>query len=339
MKAGVPLVSTTDVAKYAGVSQTTVSRVLNKPNQVKKETYEKVMNAVNELNYSTFEFDKPAKIGSQLKTICLLVGTVEDSIYAHAVSAIVQCAEKQGYHVTIHFIAKDKEQETYDAVLSTHPKGILVMSTFLNQVSHDKLVESTIPFVVLNCNGIPSRHSISMNDVEAGYLATKHAIERNHIEIAWASGTLTSPTTSNRLLGFVQALQEANFKVRKKRIAVTDVHHQSVQEVFENLQALKKKPTALIAATDEMAIQFMEMYQHAGYQIPEDISIIGIGNSALAAHPALSLTSCGTSDSLANLGQEAVDRLFDLIMHSQNEDFQVTRNVALYERSTTRLVE
>ncbi|EGA90422.1 HTH-type transcriptional repressor purR (purine nucleotide synthesis repressor) [Planococcus donghaensis MPA1U2] len=329
------MVSTTDVAKYAGVSQTTVSRVLNKPDQVKKETYDKVMNAVNELNYSSAESEKPISPIVKIKTISLIVGAVDDPIYMNAVPAIISTAQEQGYQVNIHFIAESCELETYETVLSSNPNGIIIIPSLLDKVVYEKLIDSTIPFVALNSSGVASQHSIGLNDIEAGYLATKHLIDVSHLEIAWVGGTLSSPSTKDRLLGFVQALQEANFKIRKKRLVVTDVDKFSLFEAFENLQALKKKPTAIVAATDEIAIQFMDFYKKAGYHIPEDISIVGIGNTEMAQHSALALTSVGTSDSLENLGQEAVKRLFDLVIYNQEEAFHVTRDVELYERATT----
>ncbi|ANU23246.1 LacI family DNA-binding transcriptional regulator [Planococcus donghaensis] len=333
------MVSTTDVAKYAGVSQTTVSRVLNKPDQVKKETYDKVMNAVNELNYSSAESSKEISPVVKTKTISLVVGALNDPIYVNAVPALISTVQQQGYQVNIHVVSESREIETYEAVVASKPSGILVISALLDKTAHEKLIESAIPFIALNSSGVTCQYAIGLNDVETGYLAAKHLIDAGHLEIAWVGGPLGSPSTKDRLLGFVQSLQEANFKIRKKRLVVTDIDKFSLVEAFENLQALKKKPTAIVAATDEIAIQFMDLYKKAGYQIPQDISIVGIGNSEIGQHSAIALTSVGTSDTLENLGQEAVKRLFDLIIHSQNEAFNVTREVALYERATTALLQ
>ncbi|AIY05490.1 transcriptional repressor [Planococcus sp. PAMC 21323] len=330
------MVSTTDVAKYAGVSQTTVSRVLNKPDQVKRATYERVMNAVNELGYSAEAFEQIAVPMVKTKTITLIVSAIDDAIYVNAIPAITRTAQEQGYQVTIHFITRSRELETYETVLSSKPDGIIIISTLLDKVAHEKLIDSTIPFVALNSSGITSQHSIGLNDIEAGYLATTHLINASHLEIAWIGGTLSSPSTKDRFIGFVQALQEANYKIRKKRLVVTNLDKFSLFEAFENLQALKKKPTAIVAATDEIALQFMDFYKEAGYQIPDDISIVGIGNSEMAQHSALALTSVGTSDSLANLGQEAIKRLFDLVIYNQQESFHVNRDVELFERATVR---
>ncbi|MGE6415223.1 LacI family DNA-binding transcriptional regulator [Planococcus kocurii] len=336
----IDLVSTTDVAKHAGVSQTTVSRVLNKPDQVRKDTYDKVMTAVNELNYSLGGVEETVPFtanANQVKTIHLVVGSLDDPIFTEATPAIINYAKQQGYEVISHFIAKENESDVFDAVLSSKAQGIVLISVLLNKEEYDKISESNTPVILLNSNYSGSHHSIGLNDTEAGYLAAHHLIEMNHQEIAWVGGTLNNPSYNNRLLGFIQAIQEQKIKVRKKRLVVTETDKNSLFKAFKNLQALKKKPTAIVAATDEIAIQLLDFYQQEGYQIPQDISIVGIGNSEIGQHSSLNLTSVGTSDSLENLGQEAVKRLFDMLLYNQDEAFNVTRDVQFYERKTTAL--
>lgn len=329
------MVSTTDVAKHAGVSQTTVSRVLNKPDQVKKDTYDKVMAAVNELKYLTTEKEEAVPTAEKTQTISLIAGPLDDPIFIGAAPSIISHAKQRGYQVNVHFVTKDNEPETFDAVLSSKADGIILTSVILDKVNHERLVQSNIPFILLNSSYPDSQHSIGLNNVEAGYLAASHLLDGLHQEIAWVGGPLNNPTYKDRLLGFIQALQEDKSKVRKKRLVITDTDKASLYEAFKDLQGLKKKPTAIVAATDEIAIQLLDFYQEGGYQIPGDVSIIGIGNSEIGQHAALGLTSVGMSDSLANLGQEAVKRLFDILTLDQNEAFNVNRDVLLYERKTT----
>ena len=329
------LVSTIDVAKHAGVSQTTVSRVLNKPDQVKKDTYDKVMAAVNELNYSAAGTEDAVPAAIITKTISLIAGPLDDPIFIGSAPTIISLAKERGYQVNVHFVTKENEHETYDAVLSSKAEGLILTSIQLDKAVHEKLVQSKIPFILLNSSYPASQHSIGLNNVEAGYLAASHLLDSKHQEIAWVGGPLNNPTYKDRFLGFIQALQEANSKIRKKRLVIADPDKASLFKAFEDLQSLKKKPTAIVAATDEMAIQLLDFYQEAGYRIPEDVSVIGIGNSEMGQHSSLALTSVGTADSIANLGQEAINRLLDMLTLDQGESFNVSREVQLYERKTT----
>ena len=329
------MVSTTDVAKHAGVSQTTVSRVLNKPDQVKKETYDKVMAAVNELNYSTEAKEESARPTANTKTISLIAGSVDDPIFIGAAPSIISYAKEQGYGVNVHFVAEKDPMDTYNTVLANRADGLILASVFLNDAIHKKLINSNIPFVLLNSIYKGSQYSIGLNNEEAGYLAASHLLAAEYQEIAWVGGKLNNPTYKERFTGFVYALQEAGSKIRKKRLVITGTDKSSLYEAFKSLQELKKKPTAIVAATDEIAIQLMDFYREAGYQIPKDISIIGIGNSEIGQHSALGLTSVGTADSIANLGQETIKRLLDRLISGQDEAFNVNREVHLFERNTT----
>ncbi|MDQ0427344.1 LacI family transcriptional regulator/LacI family purine nucleotide synthesis repressor [Planomicrobium stackebrandtii] len=329
------MVSTTDVAKHAGVSQTTVSRVLNKPDQVKKDTYDKVMAAVNELNYSATTPEDAVREARTTNTISLIAGPLDDPIFIGSAPSIISMAKEQGYQVNVHFVTKENELETYDTVIASKADGLILTSIGLDEAAYKKLSQSKIPFILLNSNYPDSQHSIGLNNVEAGYLAASHLLGSKHQEIAWIGGPLNNPTYKERFQGFIYALQEAKSKIRKKRLVIADRDKASLYNAFEDLQALKKKPTAIVAATDEIAIQLLDFYREAGYQIPGELSIIGIGNSEIGQHSALGLTSVGTADSLANLGQEAINRLLDMLTLEQNEAFTVSREVQLYERGTT----
>lgn len=329
------MVSTTDVAKHAGVSQTTVSRVLNKPDQVKKDTYDKVMAAVNELNYSTTGNEDTMPMVEATKTISLIAGSLDDSIFIGSAPAILNVAKDKGYQVNVHFVTKDNESETYDAILSSNVDGLIIASVGLDKAGYEKLNQAKVPFVLLNSSYPDSHNSIGLNNVEAGYLAASHLLENKHEEIAWIGGSLNNPSHKERFQGFVYALQEAGNKIRKKRLVIADTDKESLYSAFEDLQSLKKKPTAIVAATDEIAIQLMDFYLQAGYKIPKDVSIIGIGNSELGQHSSIGLTSVGPADSLDHLGQEAINRLLDMLTLNQDEAFHVSREVRLNERKST----
>jgi DNA-binding LacI/PurR family transcriptional regulator len=327
------MVTTTTIAKYAGVSQTTVSRVLNKPDQVKKETYEKVMAAINEWGYSTEPKEKTIQ-RKPVQTIRILAAATDPVIFNGALPAIVNKATEYGLFVTIHLDAAREKGALFEELISDGTAGIIISSVFAESPLIGKLVQSGIPYVLLNAGHSKNGYSISMDMVEAGYSAASHLIGIGHQEIAWIGGPLTDRMNQDGLLGFIHALQTNNHKIRKKRLAVTATDKASLFGAFENLLALKKKPTAIVAA-DEIAIQLMEFCQTAGLKVPEDISIIGLGNSEMASRSTVGLTSVGMAAASKEIGLEAISMLLHAIRDENSEPLFVKKEVALFDRKTT----
>ena len=329
------MVSTTEIAKYAGVSQTTVSRVLNKPDQVKKETYDKVMAAITEWGYSAEPKEKIEELKAA-KTIRILASANDPIIYQGAMQEIVNSAAEQGMLVNIHVFAAGGKEALYNELAAQGTAGVIVSSMSIEEGLAEKLTQSGIPFVLLNEGYSENGYSVSLNYAEAGYLAASHFIGSGHQEIAWVGGPLDSEMNRDGLLGFVHALQANNHKIRKKRLVVTEPDKVSLYAAFESLMVLKKKPTAIVAASDSLAIQLVEFLQIAGLDVPKDISIIGIGNSAEASHPFNELSSVGIAAESKELGQDAISLIFESMSGKDAEIRHIKKNVALIERQTTK---
>ncbi|MGK7377402.1 LacI family DNA-binding transcriptional regulator [Planococcus sp. 1R117A] len=328
------MVSTIAIAKYAGVSQTTVSRVLNKPDQVKKETYDKVMAAIAEYGYSAEPKEKMHK-PKAVNTIRVLAAANDSVLFNGAMPSIVDGAAKQGLFVNIHLDGSVNKEALFDELVSEGTAGVIISAMVIEDRLVEKMNQSSIPFVLLNADHPNSSYSVCMNNAEAAYSAVSHLIETGHQEIAWVGGPLTSQTNKDGLLGAIHALQANKHKIRKKRLVITDTDKASLYEAFEKLQNLKKKPTAIVASTDKIAIRLMEFYQTAGRKVPEDISIIGLGNSEIGVHPAIGLTSVGVTDTNEELGREAVSILLNAINRKNSEPQHVKKEVSLFERNTT----
>lgn len=325
------MVSTTAIAKYAGVSQTTVSRVLNKPEQVKKETYDKVMAAINEWGYSTEPKGK-TELHKTVSTVRILAAANDPFIFTGALPAIVDSAAEQGLFVNIHVYSSGEKETLYDELVTEGTAGVLVSTMSLDDRLAEKLDQSQIPFVLLNGEHPKSRYSITLDYSEAAYLAASHLIETGHQEVAWVGGPLTAQSNKEGLLGFVHALQANKHKIRKKRLVVMDSEGASQYAAFESLLKLKKKPTAIVAATDEIAARLLEFYEIAGWAVPENVSIIGIGNSEAAS----GLTSVGMAATNEELGQEAISLLLHAINKEKSEHRPLKKEAAMFKRATTR---
>src|SRR5699024_4310407 len=146
------------------------------------------------------------------------------------------------------------------------------------------------------------------DNVQAGRIGTEHLLDYNHKNIAWISGPLTMSTFLGRYEGFKKQLESEKIKIDEDNILITNTSKEDIHDKLLKLLARKDRPTAIFAATDSMAIYAIDILQKQGYNIPEDISVVGIDNINISGHSSLQLSTVGIDHS-KNLGQIAVEYL------------------------------
>lgn len=327
------MVSSKDVAKYAGVSQTTVSRVLNTPQLVTKNTYKKVMGAIEDLNYIP---DGNARSLVQKKTgiIALISGPLNNPFFVDTTTSIVNYANQNGFKINVHFVNNGNLQETYNAVLENKVDGIILSSILIKDPIFNKLEKLNIPFITFNRKHESNQYFVEIDNEKAGYLATEHLIKNGHQEICWIGGPLNISTFKGRYEGFKKALQKNSIEIDTLNIFNTDTSTEELYQTFLELEELPEKPTAICAATDAIALNMMNFYITAGSNVPEDISIIGIDNVEMSRHASINLTTVGNSSSVG-LGQLAIEKLIEMIYQKNKPCVQITKSVRIFERKTT----
>lgn len=328
------MASSSEVAKHAGVSQTTVSRVLNNPSKVKVETVEKVMAAVAELNYKPGNQGRPA-IQKKSGKIALISGAAEDPFFAETTQSIITYASQHDFRVDVHHVTAWNFEDTVNDILKNNVDGVIVSSSFVNTDALDKLNRSGLPAIMFNRNAQSSNEFVEIDNLEAGFLAAMYLLDGKHKQIAWVGGTLNEAVHKERFTGYVHAFQQMNKKIKNKKIFISEMNEAALAQIFFELENAKKKPTAIVAATDAIALQLMDLYLEAGYSIPEDISIIGIDNVKLSSHHAIGLTSVG-NDSNESIGQLAIEKLIFSIQNPNELKTQITKAVKVYERNTVK---
>ncbi|MFJ8066622.1 LacI family DNA-binding transcriptional regulator [Psychrobacillus sp. NPDC096426] len=330
------MVSSKDVAKHAGVSQTTVSRVLNSPEFVKKPTFDKVMKAINDLNYVPNGHAR-SLVQNKTGTIALLSGPLHNPFFVDTTSAIVNYATEMGYRVNVQFVNDEKLNEAYATAIEHKVDGVILSCILLDDPIFDKLSRMDIPFITYNRKHKKNEYFVEINNYEAGYLSAKHMIEQGHTAIAWVGGTLSVSTFNNRYLGFLQAMKDYKLPLPKQYIFNTDTSKQDISHAFHELMQLEHRPTAICAGADSLALYLIDIAIQEDFTIPEDISIIGIDNVDLSRHGLVQLTTVG-SISEQNLGYLAIYKLIEMIENKKNSCIQITESVKVFDRSTTRKV-
>ncbi|SES26105.1 LacI family DNA-binding transcriptional regulator [Psychrobacillus sp. OK032] len=330
------MVSSKDVAKHAGVSQTTVSRVLNSPEFVKKPTFDKVMKAINELNYVPNGHAR-SLVQNKTGTIALLSGPLHNPFFVDTTSAIVNYANEMGYRVNVQFVNDEKLNEAYATAIEHKVDGVILSCILLDDPIFDKLSRMDIPFITYNRKHKNNEYFVEIDNFQAGYLSAKHMIEQGHTAIAWVGGTLSVSTFNNRYLGFLQAMKDNKLPLPKQYIFNTDTSKQDITRAFHELMQLEHRPTAICAGADSLALYLIDIAIQEDFTVPEDISIIGIDNVDLSRHCLVQLTTVG-SISEQNLGYLAICKLIEMIENKNNSCIQITESVKVFDRSTTRKI-
>ncbi|AQQ54707.1 LacI family DNA-binding transcriptional regulator [Planococcus lenghuensis] len=330
------MVSSKDVAKHAGVSQTTVSRVMNEPDKVNKKTLHKVNAAMNELGYRPNLIAR-SLVNKKTHSIALLSGPLYNPFFADTTTSIVNFAKGKGFNVNVHFENFGDNMSVYQDVLSHQVDGIILSSVLYDDPIYDELKKLDIPFIMFNRRHREDGHFIEMDNFQAGRLAAEHLLELNHRNIVWMGGPLTMSTFQGRYEGFKHVLQENDIPFGPENILITNTSKAAIFEEAHALMSKKNRPTAIFAATDSIAIYMMDFLIERGYSIPEDISILGVDNVELSRHHSFQLSTIGTVTE-ENLGRVAIEHLVDIINGKGNEEMpfvQKTLPTKLFKRNTT----
>lgn len=324
------MVSSNDVARKAGVSQSTVSRVINNPEAVSKLKREKVEKVMKELNYRPNSVAR-SLISNKTNQISLISGTLNNPFFVESTRNIISAAYKKGFTVNVFFEEDFSKANLYETVFSQKTEGIILSSMFFESKYFNELVKLNIPYVMFNRKHIKGGNYVEIDNWQAGYLGAEHLISKGHEDIHFFSGELEKSTFLGRYRGFSKAMEDFDIPCSDHNISITKQTPEAIVEELEKVLS-SRRPTGIFASTDMIALILMDELQKRGYRIPEDISLIGVDNTEALRHSSLNLTSIGPVEG-KHLSTIAVEQLFKLI-ESGEETFQKTLACKLYERGT-----
>lgn len=328
------MVSSKDVAKRAGVSQATVSRVLNTPEVVKKGTLDKVQQAIEELNYIP-NANARSLVQNRIGTIMLLSGPLSNPFFSDTTSAIVNYASKVDYRVQVQFVNDNNLEKAYSNALEQMNDGIILSCILEDDPIFDKLNRLNLPFITYNRKHKSNENFVEIDNYHAGELSFQHMRDLEHEHIAWIGGKLNVTTFKNRFEGFVSAMNTSNHKINSQYIVHNVVSKSDIEEAFYNLIHLRTPPTAICAATDSIALDLIDIAKKSNISIPDELSIMGIDNVEISQHGLLELTTVG-SKYKKNLGYIAIRELITMIEEKNNSCVRITEPVKLFVRKTTQ---
>ncbi|WP_033541279.1 LacI family DNA-binding transcriptional regulator [Planococcus sp. CAU13] len=324
------MVSSVDVAKLAGVSQATVSRVLNNPEKVNPATVEKVEAAIQKLNYRPNAAARSLVSNQKSGVIAVLCGPLTEPENARFSNTAIQTMQDKGYAAEIYIQDSDVPEKAFEMAVRSQAEGMLIGPVLIVDSAMALLEKSSVPYMMCGIEDTASGNSVAMDNHEAGKLAAEAICSLGHRNVGWVGGNGQAQHFQERYGGFMEYMKDHDMDIIGATGQIDDY-----DAVFSAMMARKNRPTAIAAATDELgacAIDFLLAY---GYSIPDDITVIGIGNYKQSSMNYLQLTSVGLPDD-ADLYREAVERLIVAISGGLTKNIgHISISPVLHQRKTS----
>lgn len=306
-----------DVAKLAGVSQSTVSQVLNRNDiAIPEETRQRVLRAVDHLGYV------PNKLAQSLRTrktytIASIIPDITNPFYPAFQRGIQSVTSQHNYDLIV-YDTEEKEENERRSLRSLIRAGVdgAIVVLFHHGVEHLKpVIEQNIP--VIFWRGRPTLEedlildTIYVDNIALAKTSVSYLINKGHTRIGMIAGLEDTPPRRNRIHGFCEALEEHHLPMDEVLIQGGDFTETGGYEGMKKLLRLVPPPTAVFAANDLMALGAMMAIREAKLNIPEDIALVGIDDipAAKLVHPPLTTISQKQED----IGRKAAEMIFERI--------------------------
>jgi len=327
-------ISIEDVAKRAGVSITTVSRVINKLPSVKGKNKQKVLEAVKALNF------QPSVLAQRLATgksnvISLVVPRYEGMFYSFYLLELLR-----GIGTLCEVLKLDLLLRLTDAnsVLSFKGTGGVIFADIItNRQQLEQAIKEGIPTVVIN-NYVKDLDvtCIAVDNKLGGVQAIDYLASLGHKKIAHITGDVVTQAAADRLAGYKEGLAKNNIALRQDYIFPTDYSRGAARMAAEKMLKIADAPTAVFVASDSMALEIMAVARELGKNIPADLSIVGFDDNPSGLYGPVSLTT--VRQPLVKMAQESVKELNQLMASQIKEVKKIVLPTELVIRESCRSI-
>lgn len=311
-----------DVAKEAGVSISTVSRVLNNPLAVRKDKRLKVKKVIKEMNYSPNSLAR-GLIYKKTNTIGVFIPDISNQFTASLVKGIEEKGNELGYTIILCDTGHDKERilNYLDVLIGKQIDGVIFSSQHLEEEYYNLLQNYNIPIVLAATESFDHAiSSVKVDNVRASYTATEFLIQNQHKKIVMISGPKEDKIAGiPRLKGFIKAHEELlEQPVAANQIAYSTFSYDSAFEAMQTLyEANNGDIDAVFCASDEIAMGAISYLKTKSRAVPDDISVMGFDDSPMARMFIPKLTTL--KQPIFEIGRRSVEKLSEIIRADVDE--------------------
>lgn len=302
------------IAEQAGVSTSTVSRVVNNKHtgKVSEATRIRILDLARAMQYQPNPQAVALATGRPPNTLGLLIPyyshTFRSFYFSEISSGVLDTAGRHRIDVNL-LVHHDDSPESYRRLLAgNRVAGVVLFGGESNANAISQCRSAGIPFVVVNHDS--SDHDVigvGSDNEGGGYDATRHLIRLGHQRVAFITGPAGRPDAEGRYSGYRRALEESGIPFDADLVATGDFSEKGGREAMRHLLSQGVRPSALFAANDQSAIAAMTVIKRAGLRVPQDIAVVGFDDIPLAQHvePALSTIH----QPIYRMGQRAAELL------------------------------
>jgi DNA-binding LacI/PurR family transcriptional regulator len=323
-----------DVAKRAGVSITTVSRILNAPDKVNSETREKVLIAIDALGFVP-KAEARARAMQHTGRIGVISPFFTAPSFMQRLRGIAETLSPKNYELVVYTVDSNDHLEGYlsSLPLTGNLDGLIILSLPVDDAKVRRLIDHGLPTVLVEYPH-PKLNCVEIDDVEGGHMATAYLLGKGHRRIAFLGDTdlpeYSIHPVNLRLSGFRRALKKARIKLPDSFVRLAPYSQEQTSKVAKELLNLPEPPTAIFAATDFQALGVLKAARQLGYKVPEQLAVIGFDDLDMAEYADLTTISQHLDES----GRLAVEILLTQIESPSRPPIHVKLPLTLIERQT-----
>jgi DNA-binding LacI/PurR family transcriptional regulator len=324
----------TDIARAAGVSKATVSRVMSRPHLVKEKTREKVLAVIDKYSYSP-NILAQGLAGMPTKIIGVMIDTLANPFYIELTDGIDHVISSENYSVQLmscHWIP-ERELRGIRSMVMNRVDGILMAPSSVHSQAVELLIQSGIPYILINCKaGDPAIPSICGDNYRGGQMAAEYinSLKREQTIVIDVSG---HETVLARIDGFDSVINAANTRIKKSSIIRTYEDGYNYVATLLDEEKITRKKTTLFVSNDYVGMGMIARLIEMNIPIPQQVSVLGYDDIRMAALYRIPLTT--VSQSIYQMGQIAAVALIERLRNPSAAVFKRIMEPRLIVRDST----
>jgi LacI family transcriptional regulator len=311
------MVTSRDVARAAGVSQTTVSRVLRDSDHVRPETRDRVLAALANVGYRPNAHARAMRTG-RVGAIGIVMERITNPFYPELLVALAEVLVEQNQRIVLWLAEGAAESGAVQAIHEGTVDGIIFTTVREGSGALQEAIDMQAPFVLVNrtIEGLRC-DQVASDNFEGAAAVARYFANYGRDKLAVIGGLRGVSTNDERCSGFVQGASEAGLAVRARNILMGDFTEDHGYQAFKRLMASKNPPNAIFCVNDLLAFGVLNSARALGIKVPEELWLVGYDDTTMSSWQSHDLTT--VRQRLDDMARAAVELVLDRIEHPEGE--------------------